>query len=167
MDTGSFIFCPFPNKNCSKSMTSPSINANPVKRLFNNKVVKWWIVGLGFMAINILMLDWFKQSLGWSLTISSVMSAEICTILRYGVNDLWVFGSPKLSWLRCWEYHVANFSSFFLWNFIIVVLGDKLQWDHRLAAVIATMVSVSWSMVTNFLWVWKQPSKKKKAAFKE
>ena len=140
-------------------MTSRPVSPNPVKRLLGNKVVRWWIVGIAFMVINIALLDWFKQSLGWSLTVSSVVSAELCTILRYGANDLWVFGSPKLSWLRCWEYHVANFSSFFLWNFLIVVLGNKLGWDHRLAAIVATMVSAGWSMVTNFLWVWKKPKK--------
>ncbi len=125
------------------------------KALLNNTIVRWWIVGIVFMVLNILLLDWFKQSLGMSLNWASVLSAELCTIVRYVINDYWVFGNPRPTWKRCWEYHVANFSSFFVWNFIIVVLGDKFGVNHIIAAIMATVVSVGLSMVTNFLWVWR------------
>ncbi|MBJ7899628.1 MAG: GtrA family protein [Cyanobacteria bacterium RI_101] len=129
-----------------------------LRRLAQNTVARWWLVGLLFMVINIVILDWLKMGLGLSLTWATVLSAEFCTLTRYAVNDTWVFGNPRPTWKRCWDYHLANFSSFFLWSFIIVVLGNKLGWDHRLAAVAATVVSVGWSMVTNFLWVWRRPS---------
>jgi len=90
-----------------------------------------------------------------SLSWATVSSAELCTLARYVINDTWVFGNPHPTWKRCWEYHLANFSSFFLWSFIIIVLGSKFHLDHRLAAVLATVVSVGWSMVTNFLWIWR------------
>ncbi|MGL5035646.1 MAG: GtrA family protein [Microcystaceae cyanobacterium] len=131
-----------------------------LKGLLNNTVVRWWIVGIAFMVINVLVLDWFKETLGWPLSWATVASSEVCTITRYVVNDCWVFGSPRPTWKRCWEYHIANASSFFLWCFIVIVLGNKLQIDHRIAAILATVVSVGWSMVTNFLWVWKTPKKK-------
>lgn len=128
--------------------------------LINNTIARWWIVGIAFMVINIVLLDWFKQSLGMSLSWASVLSAEICTITRYVANDYWVFGNPYPTWKRCWEYHVANFSSFFVWNFILIALGSKLGVHHMVAAIIATVVSVGLSMVTNFLWVWRpQPSR--------
>jgi putative flippase GtrA len=128
--------------------------------LLNNTIVRWWIIGIVFMVINIVLLDWFIQGLGMGLTWATVTSSEICTLLRYVLNDYWVFGNPRPSWKRCWEYHLANLSSFFLWSFVIVVLGKKFGVDHRLAAVIATIISVGWSMVTNFLWVWRsKPTK--------
>jgi putative flippase GtrA len=131
----------------------------PLQRLWQNAVVRWWIVGIAAMVLNIVLLDWFKVSVGLSLTVASLLSSELITIVRYGVLDLWVFRSGGLSWKRCWEYHVANFSGFFLWTFIIVALGNKLQWDHKLAAIAATMVTVCWSMATNFLWIWRKPKK--------
>ena len=136
----------------------------PLQRVWQNAVVRWWIVGIAAMVLNIVLLDWFKVSLGLSLTVASLLSSELITIVRYGVLDLWVFRSGGLSWKRCWEYHVANFSGFFLWTFIIVVLGDKLQWDHKIAAIAATMVTVCWSMATNFLWIWRKPKPKGKSS---
>jgi putative flippase GtrA len=127
------------------------------QKLVQNAVVRWWIVGIVFMVLNIWLLDWFKIGLGFSLTVATLLSAELCTLTRYVANDIWVFGNPRPTWKRCWEYHIANFSSMFLWSFVIVVLGNKLGWDHRLAAVVATVISVGWSMVTNFLWVWRKP----------
>ncbi|MFM7193111.1 MAG: GtrA family protein [Microcystaceae cyanobacterium] len=131
-----------------------------MRGFFNNTVVRWWIVGLAFMVINIVLLDWLKESLHLSLSWATVISSEICTITRYLANDYWVCGNLRPTWKRCWEYHVANASSFFLWCFIVIVLGGKMGLDHRLAALLATAVSVSWSMVTNFLWVWKKPSRR-------
>ena len=77
------------------------------------------------------------------------------------INDCWVFGNPHPTWKRCGEYHIANASSFFVWCFIIIALGEKLQVDHRIAAVLATVVSVCLSMATNFLWIWRRTPQSK------
>jgi putative flippase GtrA len=129
--------------------------------IINNRMVRWWIVGIAFMAINIVLLDWFKGTWSWSLPWATVASAEICTITRYVINDCWVFGNPHPTWKRCGEYHIANASSFFVWCFIIIALGEKLQVDHRIAAVLATVVSVCLSMATNFLWIWRRTPQSK------
>lgn len=84
-----------------------------LQRLWQNAMVRWWIIGIIAMVLNVVLLDWFKVSLGMGLTWASVLSAEVITIIRYGAIDLWVFRNPNLSWQRCWEYHVANFSGFF------------------------------------------------------
>ncbi len=144
--------------------------------VLNNKMVRWWIVGIAFMVINIVLLDYFKVNLQtlltglshlssedvhrWSLSVATIASAEICTLTRYLINDYWVFGNPRPTWKRCWEYHVANATSFFVWCFITIALGEKLGLDHRLAAILATIVSVFVSMATNFLWVWRSPKKR-------
>lgn len=143
--------------------------------IFSHKMVRWWIVGIAFMIINIILLDYLKVSVQallsglsslsplevhrWSLSVSTIASAEICTLTRYLVNDYWVFGNSRPTWKRCWEYHVANATSFFVWCFIVIALGEKLGVDHRFAAILATIISVFVSMATNFLWVWRSPRK--------
>ena len=167
-------------------MFSKNTSFNPKKLmlkkldlLINNKIVRWWIVGIAFMVINIVLLDWFKGGLNnglnamfnwpmeqvnrWSLSLATVSSAEVCTLTRYVVNDCWVFGNDRPTWKRCGEYHIANASSFFVWCFIIIALGEKLGVDHRLAAVLATVASVCLSMATNFLWIWRGDSPKKQS----
>lgn len=159
-------------------LKSSKVKITDLAILFNNKVVRWWIVGIAFMVINIILLDFFKVNLQawlgslsrlsseevnrWSLSVATITSAELCTITRYLINDYWVFGNPRPTWKRCWEYHVANATSFFVWCFIIIALGEKLGVDHRLAAILATVMSVFVSMTTNFLWVWRSPKKSSK-----
>ena len=145
---------------CFSNMINSETIPTHFQRIWQNAVVRWWIVGIAAMTLNIVLLDWLKVGMGMGLTVASLLSSEVITIVRYGVLDLWVFRNPGLSWKRCWEYHVANFTGFFLWTFIIVVLGNKLHWDHKLAAIAATMITVSWSMATNFLWIWRKPKKK-------
>ncbi|MEB3312402.1 MAG: GtrA family protein [Snowella sp.] len=157
-------------------LKSPKVKATNLATIFNNKVVRWWIVGIAFMVINIILLDFLKVNLQawfsglsrlspeevnrWSLSVATIASAEICTITRYLINDYWVFGNPRPTWKRCWEYHVANGMSFFVWCFIVIALGEKIGVDHRFAAILATVVSVCISMATNFLWVWRSPKKR-------
>ena len=160
------------NKNLDLKLKRLMLTLKKITPLINNRIVRWWIVGIAFMAINIALLDWFKTGLygwlpnnfnlspeeihRWSLSLATVSSAEVCTITRYVINDCWVFGNPHPTWKRCGEYHIANASSFFVWCFIIIALGEKLQVDHRIAALVATVVSVCLSMATNFLWIWRR-----------
>jgi putative flippase GtrA len=126
-----------------------------LQSIFANSVVRWWIVGIGFTIASIPLLHFFEKDLHISKLISSIVVSELLTLLRYLVNDRWVFGHPKPSWTRLWQYHVANASSFVLWVIIYNLLGYLFKIEGAIAVVIATAFSVGLSMATNFLWIWR------------
>ncbi|NJL00702.1 MAG: GtrA family protein [Spirulinaceae cyanobacterium RM2_2_10] len=151
---------------------------------FSNSIVRWWIVGLFFTGAN-LPLSWlFKDVLLFPAWLATLLGAETVTLLRYFANDRWVFGYPRPSWLRLWQYHVAMASSFVLWyaianvlyyryregfslflvqalgNWITLSLDDADTIGFLLAQILATCCSVFWTMVTNFLWIWRKPDPK-------
>lgn len=55
---------------------------------------------------------------------------------------------------------MVNFSGFFFWSLIIVILGNKLGWDYKIVVIVVIMIIVFWSMVINFFWVWCKLKKK-------
>jgi putative flippase GtrA len=150
-----------------------------LQSIFANSVFRWWIVGIGFTIATIPLLHFFEKDLHWTKWIaslgvsaaltwgwlvpmevirkflSSVIVSELLTLLRYLVNDRWVFGHPKPSWTRLWQYHVANFASAIFWVLIYNLLGYLFKIEGAIAVVIATTCSVGLSMATNFLWIWR------------
>jgi putative flippase GtrA len=146
-----------------------------LKSFFNSQMVRWWIVGLFFTGLNLPLLGIFKEVFQLNATISLILAGETGTLLRYFANDYWVFGYSRPSWKRCWEYHLANFSSFIVWlvcsKYIFLpllnmfwgekIIGDGLQLNLYISTILGTCVSVGWSMVTNFLWIWRKKGTKK------
>jgi putative flippase GtrA len=75
-------------------------------------------------------------------------------VLRFGVNDRWVFGNPRPTWRRLIEYHAAVISSSIIWWAVTNVL-PLFGVHYLIASLFGTATSVGWSMVTNFMWVWR------------
>jgi putative flippase GtrA len=139
-----------------------------ISAFFANTLVRWWIVGIGFAVGSIPMLQVFEQNMQMPPWLSSILVAELTTLLRYPMNDRWVFRRPRLSWVRLWQYHVANAGSAVLWVIVYNTLGILFQMDgtflaqwqgtaieRTIKALVATAFSVGLSMVTNFLWIWR------------
>jgi putative flippase GtrA len=118
-------------------------------------ILKWWLVGLSFAAVNIPMLYVLRDAWGLPLALATLIGGELGTLCRFVVNDRWVFGNAKLSWRRLVEYHGAVLSSAIIWWGVTNLLP---QWGvhYLLASIAGQACSVGWSMVTNFLWVWRK-----------
>lgn len=143
-------------------------------------MVRWWAIGLFFTGINIPVLLLLDEIFRLPWLLSTLIAAELCTLLRFPLNDRWVFGHPRPTWKRLWQYHVANFSSLVIWliaaNLFPLLLVSKsavrllsstglerqtaiailTRLQKPLAAILATCFSVGWSMATNFLWIWRK-----------
>src|SRR5690242_7158358 len=63
---------------------------------------RWWIVGLGFYGVGLGVLYLFTSVLKMPLMIGTLLSAEITLVLRFFVNDRWVFQYRRPSWVRLW-----------------------------------------------------------------
>ena len=74
-------------------------------------------------------------------------------LLRFVVNDRWVFRQSQITLQRLWQYHVAMASSFMVWwvtTNAIVFFGGH----YMVATVIGMACSILISIGTNFFWIW-------------
>ena len=85
---------------------------------------------------------------------ATLISAEICTILRFFINEHWVFRIGGPFWKRFWQFHVANASSFLIWLIVANALIHSGV-HYLIASVLAVGISILTSLFTNFLWVWR------------
>jgi putative flippase GtrA len=118
-------------------------------------VARWWVVGLLFTAWSTGVLYVVISRWRWSVPVGTFTTAEVGTVLRFLVNDRWVFGHPRPTLRRFWQYHLANAGGFVIWWSVCNVL--PLYGIHYLiASLLATGCSVALSMLTNFLWIWRR-----------
>jgi len=117
-------------------------------------IVRWWIVGIIFLGLTIPALYLLHDVLALPLPVATLLASEILTVIRFGVNDRWVFGNLRPTWRRLIEYHAAVISSSIIWWAVTNVL-PLFGVHYLIASLFGTAASVGWSMVTNFLWVWR------------
>ncbi|MES2692354.1 MAG: GtrA family protein [Verrucomicrobiota bacterium] len=124
-------------------------------RIARHPVVRWSMVGGVFALLTLALIELFSGVLHWPYWLATALQAEITTILRFLVNDRWVFGHKRPTWRRCWQYHVANAGGFAVW-YIATNLLQRGGVHYLVAPVLGAMCSAGVSLLSNFLWVWRK-----------
>ena len=117
--------------------------------------VRWFAVGVVFLAWSTGVLYLLTGIRHWPVPVSSLVTAEVGTILRFLVNDRWVFENHRPTLGRFWKYHVANAGGFAIWWSVCNAL-PPFGVNYLIASVLATCCSVGFSIVTNFFWIWRR-----------
>jgi putative flippase GtrA len=115
---------------------------------------------LGFYGVGLGTLYVFKDILKLPLMVGTMMAAEGTLLVRFLINDRWVFGHPRPTWARLWQYHAASAGGAAIW-WIVSNLLPRFGVHYLIAATIGTGCSAFFSMFTNFLWVWRHGEKVK------
>jgi putative flippase GtrA len=123
-------------------------------RAFAKPFVRWLAAGLVFMGLTTIFLFLFVDLLGASVLVGTLLTLEVSTLLRFYVNERWVFASHNLSWRRLGQYHVANAGASVVW-WVAANFLNYLGVHHILAAILAVGFSTGFSMASNFLWIWR------------
>jgi len=118
-------------------------------------MLRWWIVGIAFLGVNIALLYLLVDLLGLGVLVSTLIAGEIGLALRFVVNDRWVFQQSRITLQRLWQYHVASAGGFAIWwvsTNAIVFFGVH----YVIASIVGTACSIVISIVTNFFWIWSR-----------
>lgn len=127
----------------------------PREKIAKDKRVRWFLVAGLFTALGLGLLKVFVDVWHWPYALSTLVQSETCNLLRFFVNDRWVFGRRRPTWTRLWQYHVANALGFIVWWGGANGL-KALGMNYLLASLLAMLGSVGVSLLSNFGWVWRQ-----------
>lgn len=126
-----------------------------IQTFYHSALFRWLSAGLAFIFINSIFMmvevEYLKLKTLWA----TLISAELCTLLRFFVNERWVFKGVGPVWKRLLKYHLANAGSFVVWMMVANLL---IHWGlhYLLASALAVGISIIASMASNFLWVWRK-----------
>lgn len=119
------------------------------------EAVRWFLVAGLFTAIGLLLLKGFVDGLHWPYAWATLVQSETCNLLRFFVNDRWVFRRRKPTWKRLGQYHVANAMGFAVWWAGANAL-KAMGVNYLLASMLAMLGSFGVSWLTNFRWIWRK-----------
>lgn len=119
------------------------------------EAARWFLVAGLFTAAGLALLKWLVDGLHWPYAWATLVQSETCNLLRFFVNDRWVFGRRKPTWKRLVQYHVANAMGFAVWWAGANAL-KAVGVNYLLASVIAMLGSFGVSWLTNFRWIWRK-----------
>jgi len=126
-----------------------------LRKLPWQSVGRWWIVGLAFFVGGNALLYLGHGMLKLPLPAVTLVSSEITMLLRFFINDRWVFGHPVPSWARLWQYHLASAGGWVIW-WIVANALPHFGIHYLIASTAGTACSVCFSMLTNFGWIWRR-----------
>jgi len=116
---------------------------------------RWMIVGLVFLGVGTALL---YIAVGWlhlPLILGTALSGEIAMLIRFFINDRWVFGYRFPTWIRLWQFHVAGAGGSVIWWAVANTL-PRFGLHYLLASAAGSACSMSFSIMTNFLWIWRK-----------
>ena len=132
-----------------------SVFSQKFVEMLNQPVYRWLIVGGSFLFINAIFMWIFVEKIHLAVFVATVISAEVCTVLRFFVNENWVFRTGQHCWVRLGQFHVANGAAFIIWLALTNLLVLR-GFHYQLASVAGVACSVGASFLSNFLWVWRK-----------
>ena len=115
----------------------------------------WTALGVAAALVELGLLRVLYENVGLPLTVATALAAEALILVKFLVNDRWVFGHPLPALDRALRYHGACAGALVVYWVAINALAS-LGVVYTLAFVIGTAASFVWSLLTNFLWVWNR-----------
>ena len=128
-----------------------------LKRILTPVVWRWLVVGVIFAGASLILLKVMVGMMAWPFALATLVSSEICTLLRFLLVDRWVFGHPRPTLKRLWQYHIANVFGFTVWWSAANLLKYEGV-NYLVSAGLASGFSVGVSIASNFLWIWRKPA---------
>lgn len=127
----------------------------PVRRTRLWQVGRWLVLGAGAAVVELALLRLLVEVLLVHPWAASALAAEALILARFAVADRWVFQHPRPTLPRLLRYQGACTGALVVYLVAFNGLTLLLGAPYVVAFVLGTAVSFAWSLVTNFLWVWR------------
>lgn len=130
------------------STDSPSLS--PARQLSG-----WLVVGVAAAGLEFGLLRLLTNGLGLALWLSSAVAAEVLILGRFLVMDRWVFRHARPSLERLLRYQGACLGALLVYWLVINTASGALGLPDWIGFLVGTGAALGWSLLTNFLWVWR------------
>lgn len=117
----------------------------------------WTLLGVMATGLEIGLLGILYRTWAVPLWLASAVAAETFLLVRFVIADRWVFGNGRPSPGRLFRYHGASAGAFTIsW---LVLNGSAavlaIPNEFIVPSLLGSAAAFCWSLLTNFLWVWR------------
>jgi putative flippase GtrA len=120
------------------------------------RVGRWLVLGVTASLVELALLHGLYEGLTWPLPLATAVAAEVLIIGKFLVNDRLVFDHSWPNLTRLVRYHWASAGALALYWVVLNALSLAAGVPYQAAFVVGTAAAFTWSLITNFVWVWGQ-----------
>ena len=119
------------------------------------RVVKFAVVGLSGVLVNMTVLFFFTEILRITYWVSGIIAIEISIIGNFILNDLWTWGdrAKKRFLQRFTQYHISVGLTAILFNWLLlIILTEVFNVYYLLSNLIGIIVGTVSNYILNDIW---------------
>jgi putative flippase GtrA len=115
------------------------------------------VLGVAASLVELGLLRVLIEVLNWPLPVATAVAAELLILAKFLIADRWVFDHSWPAWDRLLRYHGASAGALVVYWVVINGLAALMAMPYVAGFVLGTGTAFTWSLLTNFLWVWAKP----------
>jgi len=118
------------------------------------RALRFGLVGLSGVVVNLAALRLFHGLLGWTLPLSIGLASEASILSNFVANDRWTFGHRQLSPRRLARFNLASLAGIAVAAGITLVLAHA-GWPYLLADLVGIGFAAGSNFAVSTLWTWR------------
>lgn len=127
-----------------------------LSRLGNRRFVRFGVVGLIGVGVNVLILRIIHGEFGLFLPLASAITVEITIVTNFLLNNWWTFGERSISAHRFARYNLAALGGLAITTTVLTLLTTQVGIPYIAADLIGIAAATVWNFGTSTLWTWAQ-----------
>lgn len=119
------------------------------------QIAGWGILGALAVLGELALFSLLYRGMGLAQSLAYPLASESMILVRFLLTDRVVFGHAAPTWGRTLRYHGACAGAFAITWLVIAVAERFALAEGEVAWAVGTAVSLVWSLLASFLWVWR------------
>ena len=117
-----------------------------------NQMLRFGVVGVLGIVVNVAIVHVLHTVLGWGFTRSSAIATEAAILHNYVWNELWTFHIRRLDLGRVFRYQMSSLLAAAVTVFVATLVKELI--DPRLAQLVGVLSGAGLNYVVNVRWTW-------------
>ena len=125
-----------------------------VNRQSPTRLLRFGIVGLSGVAINLAVLRLVFGVLHWPPFLASALAVEVSVVSNFFWNNRWTFQQSDVSLRRFARFNLASLGGLAITSGIFTLLLAHTPLPYLVADLIAIAAATAWNFAASVLWTW-------------
>lgn len=118
------------------------------------RLVRFGVVGLSGVVVNLALVRLFLGELHWSAFLASALACEVSIGNNFLWNNRWTFGQRVISLARFVRFNLASLGGLAITTLVFTLLLQRFGLNYLLADLFAIGVATVWNFGASVLWTW-------------
>ncbi len=125
-----------------------------VSRLISPRLLRFGIVGLSGVLVNLVVLRLLYGELNWPPLIASALAVEVSILNNFLWNNRWTFGQRTISLIRFGRFNLAALGGLAITAGLFTLLLQRFGWPYLVADLVGIAVATAWNWAISVHWTW-------------